>query len=122
MSADAIRIKDLRLPAHIGVTDEEQSRPQVVRVDLVMYANLSKPGLSDDLADTVDYNEVLNAVSELVRSSKSRLLENLAEEIANLISRYSAIDRATVEIAKEEFRPPGIDFGGVSVRIERTFT
>jgi len=122
VSTDAIRIKDLRLPAHIGVTDEEQASPQVVCVDLVMYADLSKPGISDDLADTVDYDKVLTEVSELIRSSKSRLLEHLAEEIANLISRYEVVERATVEITKEEFRPPGIDFGGVSVRIERTFT
>lgn len=122
MSTDAIRIKDLRIPTHIGVTDEEQSRPQMVCVNLAMYADLTKSGISDDLADTVDYDRVLAEVSDLIRSSKSKLMEHLADEIANLISRYRLVDRVTVEITKEEFRPTGIDFGGVSVRIERTFT
>ena len=61
-------------------------------------------------------------MTELVRSSKARLLEHLGEEIANLISRYPVVDHVTVEITKEELRIEGVDFGGVSVRIERTFT
>ena len=112
----------LRIPTHIGVTDEERSRPQVVVVDVVMHADLARSGISDDLADTVDYDSVLREITDLVRSSKFQLLERLAEEIANLISRYRGVERVTVEITKEELRIEGIDFGGVSVRIERTFT
>ncbi|MEA2447194.1 MAG: 7,8-dihydroneopterin aldolase/epimerase/oxygenase [Actinomycetota bacterium] len=122
MNSDVIRIKDLRIPTHIGVTDEEQSRPQVVCVDVAMQVPLARAGISDDLSDTIDYDAVLREISELVRSSKSRLLEHLAEEIAQLISRHRLVERATVEITKEEFRPAGIDLGGVSVRIERIFT
>ena len=91
-------------------------------VDVVLHADLSRAAISDDLADTVDYDRLLREISDLVRSSKFQLLERLAEEIANLISRYQGVDRVTVEITKEELRLEGIDFGGVSVRIERTFT
>lgn len=117
-----IRIADLKVPTHIGVTDEERSQPQIVAVDVVMYADLSRAGISDDLADTVDYDRVASEVSDLVRSSKFRLLERLAHEIANLISKYRVVTRVTVEITKQELRLEGIDFGGVSVRIERTFS
>ena len=121
MSSDAIMIRKLRVPTHIGVTDEERARPQVVSVDLTMHADLRRSAISDDLADTVDYDRVLVEITGLIRSSKTRLMEHLAEEIANHISRYPLIDRVTVEISKPEFRPGGIDVAGVSVKIERTF-
>jgi FolB domain-containing protein len=120
--SDAVFIKNLKVPVHIGVTDEERSRPQTVSIDVAMHADLAKAGISDDLADTVDYDRVLRDVVELVGSSKSRLMEHLAGEIADLISRHRLVERVTVEITKDEFRPTGIDFGGVSVRIERTFS
>jgi FolB domain-containing protein len=120
MSSDAISIKNLKIPTHIGVTDEERSQPQTVSVDVTMYADLRAAGISDDLADTVDYDRVLRDVDELVRASKTDLLEHLAEEVTQLISRHGLVERVTVEITKDEFRSSGIDFGGVSVRIERT--
>lgn len=120
--SDAIEIKGLRVKTHVGWPEEERAQPQAVIIDLTLHADLSKAGLSDDLADTVDYDAVIKEITELVASSKSRLLEHLGEEIATSISRYRLVDRVTVEIRKEEFPPPGMDLGGVNVRIERDFS
>ena len=122
MSSDAIRITGLRVETHIGVTDEERAEPQTIVIDLSLYADLTKAGISDDLADTIDYDAVITQVSELVRSSKPRLLEHLAEEIANLISRFRLVDRVTVEARKERLPDPSAEVEAVTVRIERVFT
>ncbi len=122
MSHDAIKITGLRVQTHIGVTDEEQAESQTVVVDLSLHADLTKAGISDDLADTIDYDAVINGVTELVRSSKPRLLEHLAEEIVNLISRFRLVDRVTVELRKERLPGPSADVEAVTVRIERVFT
>ena len=122
MSGDTIEIKGLRVPTHLGWPDDERARPQMVSIDLVLHADLTKAALSDDLADTVDYDVLIREVDGLVRSSKSRLVEHLGEEIATSISRYRLIDRVTVVIHKVELELSGIDLGGVSVKIERTFT
>ncbi len=122
MSSDAIEISGLRLQTYIGVTDEERAEPQAIVVDLRLDADLTKAGISDDLADTIDYDAVINDVSELVRSSKPRLLEHLAEEIANLISRFRLVDRVTVEVRKERLPGPSTNVEAVTVRIERVFT
>lgn len=121
MTHDSIEIRGLRVPTHLGWPDEERAREQTVSIDLSLHCDLSKAAVSDDLADTVDYDSLIREVDDLVRSSKSRLVEHLAEEIANLISRYRVVDRVTVEIHKIELELPGIDMGGVSVRIERSF-
>lgn len=121
MTQDAIEIRGLRIPTRVGWTDEERSRSQDVSIDISLYADLTKASLSDDLADTVDYDTLIREVNELVRSSKARLLEHLGEEIASLISRYRLVERVTVEIHKIELELEGIDLGGVSVKVERSF-
>jgi FolB domain-containing protein len=122
MTQDTIEIRGLRIPTHVGWTDAELARQQVVSIDLSLHADLSKAALSDDLADTIDYDALIREVVELVGSSRARLLEHLGEEIANSISHNRLVDRVTVEIHKVELELPGVDFGGVSVRIERTFS
>ncbi|HWL65057.1 MAG TPA: dihydroneopterin aldolase [Actinomycetota bacterium] len=122
MTGDSISIDGIRAETHIGWPDEERAEAQVVLIDLVLHCDLSRSGLTDDLADTVDYDTVISEVRELVRSSKSRLLEHLAEEIATLISRNPLVERVTVQIRKEAFPGPGAGVEGVSVGIERTFT
>ena len=122
MTVDSIDITGITAETHIGWPDDERSVPQVVIVDLVLHCDLSRAGLTDDLADTVDYDEVIAGVRDLIRSSKSRLLEHLAEEIATLISRNRLVERVTVRIRKEAFPQPGSGVEEVSVAIERTFT
>ena len=122
MSRDSIEIRGLRVPTHVGWTDEERSKQQTVSIDLTLHADLSKAGLSDELADTIDYDTLIREIDGLVRASKTRLIEHLAEEIATLISRFRVVERVTVEISKIDLQLEGVEFGKVSVRIERTFT
>lgn len=120
MSLDAIEIRGLKVPTHVGWTDEERSEPQTVSIDVTLHADLAAAGLSDDLADTVDYDALIREIDGLVRASKSRLIEHLAEEIATLISRFRPVQRVTVQISKSDLQLEGVEFGDVSVRIERT--
>jgi FolB domain-containing protein len=119
---DFISIRALRVPTLIGVTEEERSAPQDVEIDLTLHLDLSRAGISDDLADTVDYEGLVRNVAEFVQSSKASLIEHLAEDIATLISRNQLVERVTVTVRKPELSLPGLERGGVSVTIERTFS
>jgi FolB domain-containing protein len=119
---DVITVVGLRVPTLIGMTEEERSTPQDVEIDLALHLDLSRAGISDDLADTVDYDGLVRDVAELVRSSKSNLMEHLAEEIATSISRNQLVERVTVTLRKPRLSLPGLELGGVSVTIERTFS
>ena len=122
MSRDTIEIRGLQVPTHIGWTDEERAREQVVSIDISLGCDLATAALSDDLGDTVDYDRLIREVDELVRSAKSRLVEHLAGKVADSISRYKVVDRVTVEIHKIQLEIPGMKLDDVSVRIERDFT
>ena len=115
---DRVVVQDLRLPAHIGWTSAERSTPQDVFVTAEMVADLSLAGSSDNLEDTVDYHAAVRTISELVRSSGSKLLEHLAEAIAQRLLGLSLVDRVTVEIRKAS-PPVEEEVRAIGVHIER---
>ena len=119
--ADRILIRGLALETRIGVTEKERSRPQEVLIHIELTTDLSRPGRSDDLDDTIDYDAVVNEVAGLVRTGERNLLEKLAEEIASLLSAKSGVSGVTVEVMKQHV-PVLEEVSGISVRVERGTT
>lgn len=115
---DSIIVRDLRVKAHVGVTEDERAEPQLLLISMELYTDLRQAGMSDDLNDTVDYGRVTADIEDLVTSSKTALLESLAEKIAGHIAAIPGINGVTVQIAKEA-APIEQDVGSVAVRIER---
>lgn len=116
--SDRIVVRGLRVPTHIGATDEERDREQYVVIDIQVTTALDVAAASDDLEDTVDYDTLVRDVAELVRSQRCRLLEHLAARIADIAIAGRNVESVTVEVAKE--RPPvPYEVGSISVRMER---
>lgn len=116
--SDAIIFKGLRAEGRIGVTAGERATPQALRIDLELERDLTAPGASDDLRDTVDYSAVTAQVVELVRDNEVALLEKLAEAIAEHLLADNNLERVTVVVGKE--RPPiPEEVHSVQVRIVR---
>lgn len=115
---DRILISGLRELGIHGVLPEEQSRPQPFEVDLELIVDLQAAGLSDSLDETVDYSAVCEAVSRVVTSEKYRLLERLAERIAEVCMADPRVNGVVVQVRK--LHPPvRAMLDSVGVRIER---
>jgi len=100
------------------VLPEEQVRPPPFEVSVELHVDLAKAGASDDLADTVDYAAVCDAVSRVVTSESYRLLERLATRIAEVCSTDPRVHGVVVEVRK--LHPPvHAQVDHVAVRIER---
>jgi dihydroneopterin aldolase len=115
---DRIVIAGLRELGVHGVLPEEQTRPQPFEVDVELLLDLTEPGTSDALDDTVDYSAVCEAVSRVVKSERYQLLERLAARIAEVCGSDPRVIEVTVTVRK--LRPPVramVDH--VAVRIER---
>ncbi len=115
---DGIAIRGLRIDAHVGVTEEERSHPQTLNLDVDIEADLSKASASDDLADTVDYAATVSLISDAVRSSRCKLLEHLAYEVASVVCCMELVTGVSVAISKQ---PPPVSesIDAIVVRIER---
>ena len=59
--------------------------PQRFEVDVELALNLQPAGLSDDLAQTLDYGRVFETCRQIVESTRFDLIEALAEAIAHEI-------------------------------------
>ncbi|MBU0716582.1 MAG: dihydroneopterin aldolase [Verrucomicrobia bacterium] len=113
---DQIHIRQLKMSAVIGVYPRERKAPQAVIVDLVLHTDLQEAGRSDQLTDTIDYAALVARVRKAVAKSRFKLLEALAEHIADLCLRAERIAAVDVTVAKPGALP-GI---GVAVTIYRS--
>ena len=104
-----------------GVYAEEQQTPQPFEVDVELVLNLQPAGLSDDLAQTIDYSRVFDTCRQIVESTRFNLLEALAEAIAQEILADFAVDEVTIRIRKPQVKLDGILRGaGVEIRRRRS--
>lgn len=115
---DRISIEGLIVEARIGVTEEERSRPQPLVIDLELAADLSAAAKTDNLVDTIDYDDLTNKVATFVRESRFRLLERLAAEIGDLVSALPGVFGVTVSVMKQRV-PVDEEVAGVAVRMTR---
>ncbi len=117
MPTDKIVLKGMVFYGYHGVAPEEQKLGQRFIVDLEMERDLSKAGLSDDPDDTVNYALVFDRVKEIMEGPSRKLLENLAETIAQQILDSFAIDAIHVRVKKPEVPMQGsiLDHAGVEI-------
>jgi dihydroneopterin aldolase len=119
---DAIEIRGLQVSGTHGVLPEERSLPQPFEVDLDLELDLRPAGLSDDLADTVDYGAVADSVAAVVGGEHADLLEHLAERIARAVVASAGAGRPvkSVTVAVRKLRPPvKMSIASAGVRIQR---
>jgi dihydroneopterin aldolase len=120
-TGDRIELRGLRSVGTHGVLVEEQERAQPFEVDLDLAVDLRPAGVSDVLADTVDYGAVADVVAATVSGTRSfALLEALAWHVADAV--LGVDHRITgVTVVLRKLRPPvAVDIDTVGVRVVRT--
>jgi dihydroneopterin aldolase len=135
--ADAVRglrhvfLRDMMLQARIGVHPHEHEGPQRVRINVDLAVEdegaraatagglpaLSRPPVGrDDLARVVDYETIANSVRAIVGAGHVRLVETLAERIAEACLADRRVVSARVKVEKLEIFP---DAASAGVEVER---
>jgi dihydroneopterin aldolase len=119
--SDRIVLDGMAFEGTHGVHPEEQLTPQRFEVDVELALNLQPAGLSDDLAQTVDYGRVFETCRQIVESTRFDLIEALAEAIAHEILAEFVADEVTVRVRKPQVRLGGtLRSAGVEIRRRRT--
>lgn len=103
-----IRIQNLKIKSSIGVTVEERSFPSLLLFNIDLRLSLLRAGQSDSIADTINYESVINVVKETCCAESSALLEHLSLKCANtLLLTFPLLDSVTIEIYKHIFTETG---------------
>lgn len=82
---DIIFLRELRVETLIGVYEWEKRIPQTLQLDLEIALPDSRAGLSDNIADAMDYAAVVSHIQNVLRSRHFNLLEALAEHITQIL-------------------------------------
>jgi 7,8-dihydroneopterin aldolase/epimerase/oxygenase len=119
---DRIVLAGMAFEARHGVNDWEKAQAQPFEVDVELILRTRDAGTSDELAQTVDYREVYEAVRLVLEGPPVDLIETLAESIARDVLAASARARKViVRVRKPDVRLGGpLAYAGVEiVRIRR---
>jgi dihydroneopterin aldolase len=84
----------------IGVYPHERQNLQSIYVDLKVEADFSKCGISDNVEDTVNYEQLVELCTQLAQSRQYKLLETFAVEALNEIFRRFDVFKASIRIRK----------------------
>lgn len=95
---DSLHIKALSVATRIGVHDWEQKINQQLLIDISIAADFSQ--CDDDLANTVDYDALCMQVTEFTQAKAFKLIESVAEEVAQLILRQFNVNQVKVGVSK----------------------
>ncbi|MDE2859966.1 MAG: dihydroneopterin aldolase [Chloroflexota bacterium] len=117
--ADRIILKGMTFYGYHGATPHEKERGQPFVVDIEMELDLSRPGRSDDLRDTVDYSAVYGVVREVVEGEGRNLLESVADGLAQRLLRDFPLDTVTVRVAKPHVPIHGAMLESAAVEVHR---
>jgi dihydroneopterin aldolase len=101
---DQIELRGLVTEGYCGALPHEQEHTQPLEVDLDVALDLSRPGASDALGDTVDYGALCDVIERIITTERFTLLERLATRIADEVLSDARIDAVTVWVRK--LRPP----------------
>ena len=97
---DVIRIGGMAFYGYHGVSAEERATGRRYEVDCELEVDLAEAGLSDELRDTVDYEQVYNIIRETVEDKSFALLERLATNLATKVLDSFPVYRVTLHVRK----------------------
>lgn len=114
---DRIVLAGMTFEARHGVNDWEKRESQRFEVDVELRVGTRRAGSSDDLARTVDYRDVYEAVRRVVEGPPVDLIETLAESIArDVLAGDDRVRKVIVRVRKPEVRLGGpLDHAGVEI-------
>ena len=117
---DQIHIRDLAVHAIIGINPSERIEPQDILVNATLFVDTRQAGVSDQMADSVNYSTITKAMYAHIVSSEPGLVERLVADLARICFQTDDMVQE-VEITAEK---PGAvtNARSVGVTIHRTRT
>ena len=95
-----IRLNNMTFYGYHGVYDFEKEQGTNFEIDLELFTALSKSSKSDNIKDTINYEEVYELVKKEFGSKSYFLLEKLADSISRSIFKAYKIDKLIIRVRK----------------------
>ena len=95
-----IRLNNMNFYGYHGVYDFEKEQGANCEIDLELFTSLTKSSKSDNIEDTINYEDVYEQVKKAFGSKSYFLLEKLADSISKSIFEEHKIDKLIIRVRK----------------------
>ena len=113
---DQIFISDLVARGIIGVNDWEREKPQEILINIVLFGDISRAGISDDIKDSINYRTIAKKVIAHAETAQRLTVEALATDLVTLCLEEPGVQKVRMRVEK----PGAVRFSkSVGVEIER---
>lgn len=114
--ADTVFVRGLEARIVLGVDEPERRERQTVSIDMDLACDAHAAAARDDVADALNYRTVAKAALAFLEKSEYRLVETLAERLAEHLMKTQGVRWIRLRVAK----PGAVRFSReVGVEIER---
>lgn len=98
---DFIKVTNMSVFAYHGVLAEEKENGQEFFLNAKVYADMRKAGLTDNLEDTVDYDQICTYLKEVFAEKRFETIEAAAEyTVQEIMVSFHAIQAMELEVRK----------------------
>lgn len=116
---DIVYIRDLRIETIIGIYDWERQVKQEVSIDLEMAGDIRQAAATDDIQYALNYKSVAKRIIGLVEASEFKLVETMAETIAQIVMDEFSVPWLRLRLSKPGALRGARDVGLVIERGEK---
>mgnify|MGYP006094301481 CR=1 FL=1 len=95
-----IRLNNMIFYGYHGVYDFEKENGANFEIDLELTVPLNKPSKSDNIEDTINYEDIYELVKKSFGSKSYFLLEKLADSISQSIFKEHRVDKLIIRVRK----------------------
>lgn len=113
---DTVFVKNLKLNAVIGCLDWERQIKQALLLSFELKTCHQKISQRDDIVDAYDYAHICERITAFVSDSQCKLIETLAEQIAQLLMQEFSVQALRLTLEKPGALP---NASTVGVTLER---
>ncbi len=114
---DQIFIKDLLVRGIIGINDWEREKPQDILINIIISADLTQAGETDDISYSINYRTIAKKAQSRAETAQRLTVEALAADIANICLEEPGVMKVHVKVEK----PNAVRFArSVGVEVERS--
>ncbi len=114
-----IKVKNLKVTTIIGIYEWEKTFNRELIINLKITTDSNQSLINDNIKSTIDYEEIVKQIRQIVARSKAQLIEKLAEEIISAIMTDKRVKKCQLEVDKLK---PLADIESFSVTLNRKRT
>jgi len=117
--SDIILLEGIQIPAALGVTAAERRMRRPVTLDLEVGFDLRAAGRTDQIRQTIHYERIFTVVEDIAGNHQHRLVESLAERIAEAVLAKFEVEWVTITVRKPKPIAGVLDYAGVRITRHR---